>query len=147
MSENFYETELRKSLRVEIESHSVYELGESSPFFEQLAKTYPVYGSKIDWGRVPSSVERIEEEVGVQIEQFIKFFDEMAEKFCLSGDVVYVGDSATDFALKGEVKFIRKALPEILTVPQHHYFIGPNSSWVICFTMEGDMGFGFRPKP
>ncbi|MDF0584160.1 hypothetical protein [Bradyrhizobium yuanmingense] len=147
MSANFYEAELRKALRKEIESHRIRELGDSSPFFAQLTKAYPAGGSKIDWGRVPGSIERVEEDEALQVEQFAKFFDEVIQTFRLSGDVVYVGDSATDFALTGSLECMREVLPELLAVPQHHYIVGPDSSWCVCFTMEGDMGFGFRPSP
>lgn len=146
MSGNFYEAELRKALRIEIESHRIRELGDSSSFFAQLAKAYPACGSKIDWGQVPGSIERVEEEEALQAEQFAKFFEEVVQRFRLSGDVVYVGDSATDFALGGSLESMREMLPELLTVPQHHYLIGPDFSWCVCFTMEGDMGFGFRPS-
>lgn len=66
----------------------------------------------------------------------------MRSSFHLIGSVIYVGDSATDFALMGTVEVMQRALPIILEVPQHHYFIGPGYSWCICMTMEGDMGFG-----
>ncbi len=74
----------------------------------------------------------------------MQFFDDMQSRFELSGPVVYAGDSATDFALQGAVNAIRKALPTLIEVPQHHYFIGPSYSWCICLTMEGDMGFGLN---
>jgi hypothetical protein len=146
MSDNFYEAELRKALRAAMESNRIRDLGDSSPFFAQLTKAYPASGSKIDWGRVSGSIERTEEEEALQIEQFVSFFDEVVQKFRLAGDVVYVGDSATDFALVGPMEFMREALPELLAIPQHHYLIGPESSWCMCFTMEGDMGFGFHPS-
>jgi hypothetical protein len=147
MSGNFYEAELRESLRNEIESNRIREIGDSSAVFAQLAKVYPSSGSKIDWSRVPGSVERIEDEEVVQAEQFVRFLDEVIQKFHLSGDVVYVGDSATDFALTGSLECMRAAFPKLLAAPQHHYLIGPNSSWCVCITTEGDMAFGFRPSP
>jgi hypothetical protein len=107
-------------------------------------RIYPASGSKIDWCRVPDSIERTEEDESLQLEQFLTFFDEVAQNFLLIGEVVYVGDSATDFALAGEIECIRAALPELLLIPQHHYLIGPEFSWCICFTMEGNMGFGFH---
>jgi hypothetical protein len=145
MKENFYEAELRKVLRKEMESHLVREVGDSSHFFAGLMETYPARGSKIDWCRVPGSIERAEEDESVQVEKFTAFFDEIAHKFHLAGDVVYVGDSATDFALTGSLECMRGALPELLSIPQHHYLIGAGSSWCFCFTMEGGMGFGFSP--
>ena len=146
MSQNFHEVELRKALRAQIESHRICELGDSAPIFAQLTKAYPARGSKIDWGRVPGAVERLEEERSFQVERFAKFFDEMVQKFRLSGDIIYVGDSATDFALAGPVECMREVFPELFAIPQHHYLVGPDSSWCVCFTMEGDMGFGFRPS-
>lgn len=147
MSGNFYEAELRRALHAAMESSRIRELGDSSPFFAQLMNIYPAGGSKIDWGRVPGSVERFEEEGSIQAVQFAEFFDEVVRKFCLAGDVVYVGDSATDFALTGSLECVREVLPELLAVPQHHYLIGPECSWCMCFTMEGGMGFGFCPSP
>lgn len=147
MSENFYEAELRKALHAAMESGRVREVGDSSPFFAQLMKTYPASGSKIDWNRVPGSIERIEEEETLQVEQFTAFFDEIVQKVGLAGDAFYVGDSATDFALTGSLECMREVLPELLAIPQHHYLVGPEFSWCLCFTMEGDMGFGFNPSP
>jgi hypothetical protein len=145
MSRNFYEIELRKALREEIESHYIKEVGDSSPFFAQLTKGYPANGSKIDWSQIPGSIERVEENKSLQVKQFIRFFNEVIQKFNLSGNVVYIGDNATDFALVGSLECMMGVVSELLTIPQHHYFVGPDSSWCICFTMEGDMGFGFRP--
>jgi len=144
MNSNFYEADLRKALCKEIESRRIRELGDSSPFFVQLAKLYPTNGSKIDWARVPDSIERVENEDALQAEQFAKFFDEVIQKFRLSGEVVYIGDSATDFALIGSLECMSEALSKLLAVPQHHYLIGSDFSWCICFTMEGNMGFGFH---
>jgi hypothetical protein len=141
---NKYETEVRDVLRVLMEANRIRELGESSPFFAQISALYPLDGSKIDWRRVPGSVERSENDEDLHVEQFVGFFDEVTEKFRLAGDVVYVGDSATDFALGASIECMREALPNLLAIPQHHYLIGPESSWCMCFTMEGDMGFGFH---
>ena len=147
MSKNLYEAELRKALHSAMESNRIRELGESSPFFAGLMQNYPIDGSKVDWDLVPGSIERVEHDEALQAGQFAAFFDEIAQRFRLEGDVVYVGDSATDFALAGSLQAMREVLPELLMIPQHHYFVGPESSWCLCFTMEGDMGFGFRPSP
>lgn len=143
---NFYEAELQKALKSNFESGQLRENGNSLPFFEKLARTFPVIGSKIDWEKVPDSIELVELQESAQINRFIGFFDEVCAKFSLSGDVIYVGDSATEFALESAVDVMKKILPELLSIPQHHYFIGPGYSWCICLTMEGDMAFGFSPR-
>ena len=144
-NKNFYESELRQSLSAAMESNQIREVGDSSVFFAQLMDYYPAKGSKIDWKNIPESVEKIEEDDSLQIERFLEFFDEIVRRIGLTGDAIYVGDSATDFALQAPLTIMREALPELLTVPQHHYLIGAESSWCMCFTMEGGMGFGFRP--
>lgn len=144
-SENFFESELRKSLRTAMVPGQIKEVGDSSVFFARLMDVYPARGSKIDWKSVPESIEQIEEDDSLQIERFLGFFDEIVQRNGLTGEVVYVGDSATDFALQAPLKIMREALSELLAIPQHHYLIGGESSWCMCFTMEGAMGFGFRP--
>lgn len=141
MSENFHEAELLKALHPAIVSRRLVSVGDSSTFFARLARAYPVNGSKIDWGRVPHAIERTHEQSNM--EEFVSFFDEVVGKYSLAGEVIYVGDSATDFAFASSVECMREVLPELVAIPQHHYFIGPETSWCMCFTMEGDMGFGF----
>jgi len=145
MSENFYEVELRNALQSVMELKHIRGVGDSAPLFARLTAAYPSFGSKIDWRRVPGSVERTEEDESRQTEQFKVFFNEVVEKSKLSGDVVYAGDSATDFALSGSLEHMGAALPELLMIPQHHYFIGAASCWCISLTTEDDMGFGFQP--
>ena len=138
--------EVRAALKDEYDSGSLCEIGESEVVFGQLSEVYSVVGSKIDWARVPGSLVRFEEDAGSQSQSLIDFFNEMCEKFKLSGEVIYVGDSATDFALKGSLDVFRRVLSLLITVPQHHYFIGPEYSWCLCLTMEGDMAFGFSKR-
>ncbi|WP_157655781.1 hypothetical protein [Burkholderia ubonensis] len=143
MSENFYESEVRRVLEKDFSSGALQIIGESSEIFKMLAISYPAIGSKIDWSEVPGAILAFEENDSLQVEKFIGFFDEIVAKYSLVGDVVYVGDSATDFSLKASVEKIRQILPELLDIPQHHYFVGSDFSWCMCLTMEGDMGFGF----
>ncbi len=137
-----YEENLRRALKAQLDAGDIREVGSSDTVFAQLSKTYPVSGSKIDWKRVPGAIECTEDDPFLQVERFVEFFEEMRSRFGLTGTVLYVGDSATDFALAGTVEAFRRALPELVAIPQHHYVIGRDFSWCICLTMEGDMGFG-----
>ena len=145
MSKNYFEDELRQALWSEIAGGRIRESAPSEQFFEKISRAFPASGSKIDWSRVPNSIQRCASDEGDQLIIYAAFFDEIGRKFQLSGEVVYVGDSATDFSLTGELNFLRGALPSIFSVPQHHYFIEPEAAWCMCFTMEGDMAFGFKP--
>lgn len=147
ISSALYEDDLRLALKVEFDAGQIREVGDSADVFGGLSKVYPTSGSKIDWKRVPGAIESTEEDASLQTEQFLEFFDRIRSRFDLAGPVIYVGDGATNFALEGTVDAIRRALPELVEIPQHHYFIGPYYSWCLCMTMEGDMGFGIIAAP
>ena len=142
-----YDDEIRKTLKAEIDAGRLKEVGDAADVFGLVKKIYPRSGSKIDWDQVPGAIEDAEEDQSRQITRFIEFFDEMCAKFRLSGLVLYVGDSLTNFALASSVADVRRALPVLFEVPQHHYFVGPNGSWCMCMTMEGDMAFGCDAEP
>jgi hypothetical protein len=137
-----YEDYIRQALKAEFEAGHLREVGGAANVFGPLAKVYPASGSKIDWKRVPGAVESSEENQSLHCSRFVEFFDEMRSRFELPGPVLYAGDSATDFALEAATDVMRRALPGLFEVPQHHYFVGPNCAWCMCMTMEGDMGFG-----
>ena len=141
-----FEDDLRLALKTQLETGELRDVGNAAAVFTLLSRSFQTLGSKIDWRRVPGSVESFEQDASRQKQRFMRFFDEIRSNFHLAGSVVYVGDSATDFALEGSVDAIRQALPALIAVPQHHYFVGPDSSWCMCLTMEGDMGFGYSEK-
>lgn len=137
-----FEDEIREALRAEFDTGSLKEAGTADEIFRLIKDRYPISGSKIDWRRVPGAIRCFEDIKSKRPERFIRFFDEACAQFELKGPVFYAGDSATDFALAGSIQSMRRALPELIDIPQHHYFVGPNASWCFCFTMEGDMDFG-----
>jgi hypothetical protein len=120
----------------------VGEIGDASDVFELVMNVYPVSGSKIDWDLVPGAIEDAEENPSRHTIRFTEFFDGICARFRLSGVVLYAGDSSTSFALAAAVGDMQRALPVLFEIPQHHYFVGPNGSWCMCMTMEGDMAFG-----
>lgn len=136
-----YEQDIRTALKNELDAGYLAEVGSAEDIFSLLMKVYPVSGSKIDWGRIPGAIKCNAGDEPEQVTRFLKFFDEMTSRFALSGPVIYVGDSATDFALAGSLETMRRASPVLIEVPQHHYFVGPNGCWCICFSMEDDLDF------
>jgi hypothetical protein len=142
-----YEEDIRKALKLEFDLGHLSEIGPAKEIFGLLTRTYPISGSKIDWRRLPDAIECPAGDNSSESARFATFFDQMCSRFGLSGPVIYVGDSATDFALAGSVETIRRVLSVLIEIPQHHYFVGPNASWCICLTMEGDMDFGAVAMP
>jgi hypothetical protein len=118
-----YDDDIRQALKAEFEAGHLREVGDAADVFGPLAKIYPASGSKIDWQRVPGAVESAEENQSLQSKRFVEFFDEMRSRFELRGPVLYAGDSATGFALGGTIDVMRRALPELFKIPQHHYLL------------------------
>lgn len=142
-----YEEDIREALKGEFESGALKEIGTAEDIFGLIKRAFPIGGSKIDWPRVPGALTCIEKIKSKRSERFIEFFDRVCAQDQLKGLVLYAGDSATDFALAGSIESMRRALPELIDTPQHHYFVGPNASWCFCFTMEGDINFGRSAAP
>ncbi|WP_024513228.1 hypothetical protein [Bradyrhizobium sp. ARR65] len=142
-----YEQDIRRALKAELGSGCLREIGPAEDIFDLLRKAYPLSGSKIDWRLVPGAVECTAGDGLKQISRFLRFFDEMCSRFELSGPVIYVGDSATEFALAGSLETMRRVSSVLIEIPQHHYFVGPNASWCICLTMENDLDFATSDMP
>lgn len=136
-----YDDEIRQALKDRFGANQLCDVGEATTFFAELAKVFPLAGSRVDWNRVPGAVEQVEKDQAAQVDRFVEFFREMRRRFSLQGVVTYVGDSATRFAIQGSVDSFTAVARVLFSIPQHHYFVGPDCSWCMCFTFEGDMAF------
>lgn len=142
---NYYEEEILNALEG-VESDVVCVEGGADEIFSRMLERYPVSGSKIDWARVEGSVEEVESNLDLQSQRFERFFRDVISRFGLKGEVVYVGDSLTDFSLCGSSDGFGGLVGAIFEVPQHHYFLGRDLGWCMCFSMEGCMSFGFSGR-
>jgi len=139
---NYYEQEIINALAAG-KGNVVCTAGGADEVFTRVMERYPVHGSKIDWARVEGSVEEQEWNLDLHSQSFERFFRYAVSRFGLSGEVVYVGDDLTDFALSGSIEAFEGLLGAIFEVPHHHYFLGDDLDWCMCFSMEGSMSFGF----
>jgi hypothetical protein len=119
---------------------------DSVEYFSRLAECYPVAGSKIQWSKVPDSIELSEKSDDLQQTAFSDFFGKIVARYGLNGQAIYMGDSAINFSLLSSVEEFARHLGALLSIPQHHYFVAADYSWCMVFTLEGDMSFGHMPK-
>ncbi len=146
MNHKSYEDQIRSTLESDFISKSIFEIGDSTPVFSRMGKIFEPKGSKIDWGKVPESIQAYESDENQFNAACLEFFAMIVQKFSLDGSLIYVGDGNTDFAISCSVEKMKTVLGVLLEVPQHHYLIGENFDWCFCFSFEGDMSFGFNPK-
>lgn len=140
---NFFEDNLMESIKYHAEPGSVGIFSDIEGAFKKISNIYPFSGSKILWESVDGSIEKYCDGADFQKNQFQKFFLDTVSQFHLSGGVIYLGDSAIDFGLVGDVGSFIGIIGDIFEIPQHHYFVGADFSWCMSFTMEGGMAFGF----
>lgn len=143
-STNYFEDELLQILGTDVHTGIITIEPDCTDYFVKLAKCFPAAGTKIDWGRVPNSINTWRDEDRDE-SAFVEFFNQIVTSNNLSGPIVYMGDSNTEFALLTSIDVVSKYLKDILSIPQHHYFVAADFSWCIAFTFEGDMSFGYAP--
>jgi len=140
-----YDNDLIDVLATEI-SNGVITVDESSDrHFSTLAATFPLSGARIDWSAVPGAIESVA--VGdKELESFMGFFEMACEGLDDDEILTYVGDGLTNCAYSGPIGVLRRHLAEFMSIPQHHYFVGPECKWCMTFMFEGDMAFGHAPR-
>ena len=118
----------------------------SDNYFSILSKRFPICGSKIAWNSVSGAIQK---ESNVQdINYFFKdasnFLEEMLARRELSeiDEVIIIGDSAIEEAIRLPIKFLKEIFSELLELPQHLYILQENGDWCLSVTMEGDLCFG-----
>jgi hypothetical protein len=144
--EGFFDREVRSTLAQSLGCVALRIEDACERYFDVLSARFPADGSKIAWNGLPKARLSIESDIILQKERFLWFFDNAVSDQGLSGQAVYMGDSATEVAVIGDVRDIRTALSALLEMPQHHYVMEPSGEWVMCFSMEGMMGFAFAPE-
>ena len=141
-----FDEELREILGERIASGEIWSLGDSSPLFAQLAQAFPSLGSQMDWWRVPRAIVRTAASRATEAVEYDEFVAETCDVHSLTGPTIYMGDSATDIAWRGDMNGFRRSLPQIIAIPQHHYFCDATFAWCLSLTFEGDIAFGFGPS-
>ena len=143
------EEELLAELRREYAIEEVEVEPSSVDYFRRLEERFPMWGSKIDWDHVPRSrtlhLETSDSEVYFNQAEALANEIWSAAKIDFDRQVVVIGDSATEVALKMRLQVLQSCLRRILTMPQHTYVLAPDASWCMAFTMEGDVCFGYAP--
>lgn len=139
-----FEEELLADLDGFIKSGDISIEDSSEVYFGRLAEVFPLGGSKINWDQVTDSIVVTASNKN-DVTEWVDFFYETIDEKGLSGNLVYINDSAIDCALTMPVETLKQCIKQILEYPDHHYLIGEKYTWCMTFTMEGDMTFGFKP--
>jgi hypothetical protein len=139
-----FEEEFQELFRQRINNNDVKIVEVSENYFSKLAEEFPIYGSKIDWDKVPDSNIEYNPYIN-RVASLCNFFRKVIKEQKLSGNIVYINDSAFDCAYIFPLDTVVSHISDILEFPEHHYFVNEDFTWCFSFTMEGEMAFGFKP--
>lgn len=110
---------------------------DGSVIFEWLHKYLPAGQLKIDWknvqGRHAHWKAEDDEQLGVMAVR------EVSKRIQPSSMVEHVGDGLSPFGVRfGEVD-AHAVVGALLEIPEHHYFLADDRSWLVVVTSEGDV--------
>ncbi|SFP55548.1 MULTISPECIES: hypothetical protein [Saccharomonospora] len=132
MSENYWEEEV-----FSVSPLAYLERIDDSKVFSWLEGHLPFSAGKIDWSRVVGRHQhwRIDDErllaesASREIRARIK-----------SGSVVeHVGDGLSPYGVRFTESEVDSVTVALLEVPEHHYFLAEDRSWVVVVSFEGDL--------
>lgn len=110
---------------------------DASAIFDWLSLQFPTIGTKIDWSRVPGrhSHWRIDDETQLAAVA--------AKEVCLRtlphSVVEHVGDGFSPYGVRFTNAICASVVAELLEIPEHHYFLAVDRSWIVVVSTEGDL--------
>ena len=140
---NYFDQELLHDLREPLASGQLRVEPQVDAYFDLMKGWFVIRNLRPHWSSLPFAVSEVELDPQQQPHAFSAFFARMAHEYSLAGEAVYVGDSATSLAVLGDVSALLEVPECLFSIPQHHYLLAADQGWFMCFTFEGDMGFGF----
>jgi hypothetical protein len=107
--------------------------------FAWLNREVPHIGSKIDWTRFARSRHWFVSSA----EELPAVVDEFLAALPAVDHIDHGGDALSPFDVRiGGAEFA-SVVPALLAIPEHHYFVATDRSWVAAFSMEGDVDLAF----
>jgi hypothetical protein len=105
--------------------------------FDWLRLNFPAVGEKIDWGRVCGSHKhwRINDERLLSLSAS----REICARISPGSAVEHVGDGLSPYGVRFEGSEAASVTAVLLEVPEHHYFLAEDRSWIVVVSFEGDL--------
>lgn len=107
------------------------------PIFNWLSAHFPMDGSKIDWHRVQGMHSHYKVHDDVQLA--LLAVGEVCSRIRSSSVVEHVGDGLSPYAVRFSADDARSTVAALLEIPEHHYFLAGDRSWIGVVVTEGDV--------
>jgi len=110
---------------------------DESAVFDWLSRRFPVAGSKIDWDRVPGRHRHWRVEDDARLAAMAS--GDVCARLLPDAVVEHVGDGLSPYGVRFTGAAAPSVLGELLRIPEHHYFLAADRSWLVVVATEGDL--------
>lgn len=110
---------------------------DESVVFDWLSVHFPADGSKIDWGRVRG--RHTHWTVSDETRLVAMASREVCSRLRPGSVVEHAGDGLSPYGVRFTGAVAPSVLGELLEIPEHHYFLAADRSWLVVVTTEGDL--------
>ncbi len=109
---------------------------EDALIFSWLSDTFPVLGSKIDWAGAAGrhSHRRLTDDSELGLARA-----EVCTRISRSGPAIHVGDGLSPTGVYIPPECSEAVVAALLSIPEHHYFVDVNHTWIVVVSLEGDV--------
>ncbi|MGH3737632.1 MAG: hypothetical protein ACRDT6_18780 [Micromonosporaceae bacterium] len=105
--------------------------------FHWLSRHFPVSGTKIDWSRVRGRHAHWQVTDDVQLASTA--ITEVRKRIRHGSVAQHVGDGLSPYGIYFTGDDAPSVLPALIEIPEHHYFLAEDRSWIVVVTTEGDI--------
>jgi hypothetical protein len=110
---------------------------DSSAIFNWLNLHFPADGSKIDWRRVRG--RHLHRKITDDHRLATMASIEVCRRINPGSMVEHVGDGLSPYGVCFTDAHAPSVVAALLGIPEHHYFLAEDRSWIVVVTMEGDL--------
>jgi hypothetical protein len=110
---------------------------DESVTFDRLRLHFPVLGTKIDWQRV--SGDHVHRRISDDVQLASVVSAEVCRRVCPGSIVEHVGDGLSPYGVRFGADNAASVVAALLEIPEHHYFLAGDRSWIVVVTFEGDL--------
>jgi hypothetical protein len=132
MTDNYWEQTVYAAPPLARLAHS-----DMSLTFAWLRIHFPMAGSKIDWSRVRG--HHVHRRFSDDAELAAVAGREVSQRVNDGSIVEHVGDALSPYGICFSGDDAPSIVAALLEIPEHHYFLAKDRSWVMVATSEGDL--------
>jgi hypothetical protein len=110
---------------------------DESVTFDWLRRHFSVLGTKIDWQRV--SGDHVHRRISDDVQLASVVSEEVCRRVGPGSIVEHVGDGLSPYGVRFGTDDAAAVVAALLEIPEHHYFLAEDRSWIVVVTSEGHL--------